>query len=110
MDTKLLEIGHRLCAQRKKKGLTQDALAEKANVSAQTISHAELGKKAMRADTIIGVCGVLEISADYLLFGNTPPVDFSALNSKISQLSPEQHRCLEDIINSFLTAVAPGEK
>ena len=63
MDTKLLEIGHRLCAQRKKKGLTQDALAEKANVSAQTISHAELGKKAMRADTIIGVCGVLEISA-----------------------------------------------
>ena len=53
MDTKLLEIGHRLCVQRKKKGLTQDALAEKANVSAQTISHAELGKKAMRADTII---------------------------------------------------------
>ena len=79
MDTKLLEIGHRLCTQRKKKGLTQDALAEKANVSAQTISHAELGKKAMRADTIIGVCGVLEISADYLLFGNTPPIDFSAL-------------------------------
>ena len=110
MDTKLLEIGHRLCAQRKKKGLTQDALAEKANDSAQTISHADLGKKAMRADTIIGVCGVLEISADYLLFGNTPPVDFSALNAKISQLSPEQHRCLEDIINSFLTAVAPGEK
>ena len=28
MDTKLLEIGHRLCAQRKKKGLTQDALAK----------------------------------------------------------------------------------
>ena len=86
------------------------SLAEKANVSAQTISHAELGKKAMRADTIIGVCGVLEISADYLLFGNTPPIDFSALNSKISQLSPEQHRCLEDIINSFLTAVTPNEK
>ena len=75
------------------KGLTQDALAEKADVSAQIISHAKLEKKAMRADTIIGVCGVLEISADYLLFGNT------LLNSKISQLSPKQHRCLEDIIN-----------
>ena len=102
MDTKLLEIGHRLCVQRKKKGLTQDALAEKAN--------AELGKKAMRADTIIGVCRVLEISADYLLFGNTPPIDFSALNQKISQLSPEQQCCLGDIINSFITAVAPNEK
>ena len=81
------------------KGLTQDALAEKADVSAQIISHAKLEKKAMRADTIIGVCGVLEISVDYLLFGNT------LLNSKISQLSPKQHRCLEDIINSFLTAL-----
>ena len=110
MDTKLLEIGHRLCVQRKKKGLTQDALAEKANVSAQTISHAELGKKAMRADTIIGVCRVVEISADYLLFGNTPPIDFSALNQKISQLSPEQHCCLGDIINSFITAVALNEE
>jgi len=111
MDTKLLvKIGSKLLGLRKKKGLTQDALAEKANVSAQTISHAELGKKVMRADTIIGVCGVLEISVDYLLFGNTPPIDFSALNSKISQLSPEQHRCLEDIINSFLTAVTPNEK
>ena len=55
MDTKLLEIGHRLCVQRKKKGLTQDALAEKANVSAQTISHAELGKKAMRAWEILSI-------------------------------------------------------
>ena len=81
------------------KGLTQDALAEKADVSAQIISHAKLEKKAMRADTIIGVCGVLEISVDYLLFGNAPLIDFSALNSKISQLSPKQHRCLEDIIN-----------
>ena len=110
MDTELLEMGRRLYAQRKKKGLTQDALAEKANVSSQTISHAELGKKAMRADTIIGVCRVLEISADYLLFGNTPPIDFFALNSKISQLSPEQHQCLGDIIDSFITAVAPNEK
>ena len=53
MDTKLLEMGRRLCAQRKKKGLTQDALAEKANVSAQTISHAELGKKAREILSIV---------------------------------------------------------
>lgn len=105
MDNTLLEMGHRLCARRKKMGLTQDALAEKAAVTAQTISYAELGKKAMRADTIIGVCNALEISADYLLFGNTPPTDLSILSQKISQLSPEQLQCLEDIINSFITAV-----
>lgn len=105
MDNTLLEVGRRLCARRKKMGLTQDALAEKASVTAQTISYAELGKKAMRADTIIGVCDALEISADYLLFGNTLPTDFSVLSQKISRLSPEQLQCLEDIINSFIVAV-----
>ena len=109
MDNKLLDMGHRLYARRKKMGMTQDMLAEKAAVTAQTISYAELGKKAMRADTIMGVCNALEISADYLLFGDTPPADFSALNQKISQLSPEQYQCLEDIINSFLTAVTLNE-
>ncbi len=34
----------------------------------------------------------------------------SALNQKISHLSPEQHCCLGDIINSFITAVALNEE
>lgn len=105
MNNTLLEIGQRLSARRKQLNMTQEKLAEQANVTAQTISYAELGKKAMRADTIVGVCGALKISADYLLFGEITPHDFSALEHKISQLSPEQYRCLEDIIDSYITAV-----
>ena len=43
MNIVLLEIGRRLSARRKQMNMTQDALAEKANVTAQTISYAELG-------------------------------------------------------------------
>ena len=69
MDISLQQIGERLCVRRQQMNMTQEQLAERANVTSQTISYAELGKKAMRADTIVGVCNALEISADYLLFG-----------------------------------------
>lgn len=105
MDISLRQIGERLCARRQQMDMTQEQLAEKADVTAQTISYAELGKKAMRADTIAGVCDALEISADYLLFGDITPKELSALERKISRLPPEQFHCLEDIIDSFITAV-----
>ena len=110
MESILQEIGQRLFTRRKRLGMTQEDLAEQAGVSAQTISFAEQGRKAMRADTIIGVCGALEISADYLLFGKITPENASTLEQKMSKLPPEQFRCLEDIVDSFITAVTWGDR
>jgi len=106
MSALLQEIGQRLAARRKQLGMTQEMLAEHANVTAQTISYAELGKKAMRAETIVGVCNALGISADYLLFGGVTSQDFSVLEHKISQLSPSQYRCLESIVDSYIAALS----
>lgn len=109
MNIVLHQIGKRLYKRRKQLQLTQDELAEQADVTAQTISTAELGKKAMRADTIVRVCSALDISADYLLFGTITPQDMSLLSQKISQLSPDQYRHLETVIDSFI-AVATENK
>ena len=105
MDISLQQIGQRLCARRLQMNMTQEELAEQANVTSQTISFAELGKKAMRADTIIGICQALHISADYLLFGEVTHKELSALEQKISQLTPEQYRHLEEIINNYIAAI-----
>lgn len=102
MDITLQQVGRRLYGRRKQLRMTQDELAEQADVTAQTISTAELGKKAMRADTIIRVCRALDISADYLLFGHISSQDLSILAQKVSQLSPDQYRHLEDAIDSFV--------
>lgn len=109
MDITLQEIGRRLYERRKQLRMTQDELAERADVTAQTISTVELGKKAMRADTIIRVCGALDISADYLLFGHISFQDLSILSQKISQLSPAQYRHLEDAIDSFIAVATEHE-
>jgi len=110
MDESLQQIGARLRGRRKQLNLTQDKLAELANVTSQTISMAERGKKAMRADTIVHVCCALSITPNYLLLGDMTEQDTFPLSTKLSQLTPEQYCHLEDIINSYIAAVSiPGK-
>lgn len=105
MDDLLKQIGSRILNRRKQLRMTQEELAEKAGITPQTVSAAELGKKALRPENIIRICSALEVSTDYLLLGKVNSHDHSTLSSKISDLSPTQYRHLEDIINSFLAAV-----
>ncbi len=93
---------------RKQLRMTQDELAEKVGITPQTVSTAELGKKALRPENIIRICSALEVSTDYLLLGKVNGHDHSVLSAKISDLFPAQYRHLEDIVNSFLAAL--GEK
>lgn len=105
MDELLQHMGERLTQRRKQLRLTQEELAERADMTTQTISTAETGRKALRPHNIVKLCRTLEISADYLLFGEISDHDVSLLSAKFSQLSSEQYHYLEDIINSFISAV-----
>lgn len=62
MNELLAGIGHRISSARKSKKMTQEALAELADVSYQTISSAELGKKALRPENIIKISQALQVS------------------------------------------------
>lgn len=105
MDDLLQQIGKRILERRKQLRLTQEELAELAGITPQTISSAELGKKALRPENIIRICSALKISTDNLLLGKVTEQDYDLLNSKISCLTPSQYRHLEDIINSYLSAL-----
>lgn len=105
MDNLLTHMGDRLFERRRQLRLTQEEVAEKAGVTSQMISTAELGKKALRPENIIKLCMVLEISTDYLLLGKVGGGDLSLLSEKISKLSPTQYRYLEEIVNSFIAAL-----
>lgn len=110
MSELLLQIGKRILDRRKQLRMTQDELAEKANITAQTISYAELGKKALRPENVIKICAALEISTDYLLLGKIAREDYSYLSDKVSALTPVQYRHLEEIINSYVAALQGKEE
>ncbi len=105
MDDVLKEMGRRLTERRKQLRLTQEDVAERADLTVQTISTAETGRKALRPENIIKICAALDISQDYLLLGNITGVDISILSEKVNRLTPSQYRHLEEIIDNFVSAV-----
>jgi transcriptional regulator with XRE-family HTH domain len=98
----LIDMGKRLLDRRKQLMLTQDELAERADVSKQVISNAENAKTALRPESIVKICTALEISTDYLLTGKKTEVDITYLQNKISDIKPSHFHNLENIIDNFL--------
>lgn len=98
----LLEMGQRITERRKKLCLTQEALAEKGDMTTQFVSYAEAGKRAMRAENLLKVSQALGVSADYLLTGDIVDKDLLILSDKLRRLTPEQVRIIESIIDECI--------
>lgn len=102
-STQLLrEIGLRLYTKRREKGYTQEKLAELTEITPQTISYAEQGRKAMRAENIVKVCNALGISSDYLLMGKEDNGSLSILEDKFKNLTSEQQIYVKLILDSCI--------
>ncbi len=101
-DICLQEIGQRITERRKKLGLTQEALAEKGEMTTQFISYAEAGKRAMRPENLLKVSTALGVSADYLLTGDIVDKDLLLLSEKLKKLTPSQLRIIENLIDECL--------
>lgn len=109
MSEILEQIGRRIAARRKQLRMTQDELAERADVTPQTISSAERGQKSLRSENLMRVSRALGVSSDYLLTGNVTEEDLRYLSDKLAPLTPTQYRHLEDIMDSYLAALSEKE-
>ncbi len=89
-------IGRRIQQYRKKKGLTQEQLAEKVGLSTNYISAVERGVNALNLDKLVEVINILECSADEIfadVLNNGYEIKTSLLTEQISKLSKiEQER------------------
>ncbi len=66
----LKNIGNNIQIARLKKGLTQEALSEKCNVSTKYISAIERGISSGSISLIIDICNALDVTPNYI-FNNT---------------------------------------
>lgn len=106
-DAFLLDIGQRIMERRKTLGLTQEALAEKGDMTTQFVSYAESGKRAMRPENLLKLSESLGVSADYLLTGDIVDKDLLLLSEKLRRLSPAQVRLIERIIDECIRLFSP---
>lgn len=101
-DKNNIAIGERIKEIRLSKNMTQELLAEKVNLgSAQQISDIERGLCGLSVPKLMEFCKVLEIDADYLLFGTATRDPKCSLNKYLSKMTPEQSRCVEDLVSAY---------
>lgn len=82
-----MEFNNKLYELRKQKGLSQEELANKLNVSRQTVSKWELGDSTPDMEKLIVLSDLFEISLDELVLGKVP--------------EPQQAAKTPDVINTI---------
>ena len=92
----LVDMGMRIAQRRKQMCLTQEQLAELAEVSIKTVGSAENGQKALRPENIVRFARALNMDISYLLTGEVSDIADS------SKLSHKEHMVLNQILDAFL--------
>lgn len=100
-----IQIGERIRIARESAGLTQEALSERIDVSAQYVSDLERGVVGVSIQTLKNICFALGTSSDYLLFGNTDDDRYKALVKKCHSISDSHFKILCEIIDNYIKAV-----
>lgn len=98
-------IGERIRNERRKKGISQERLAELSNLSVNNVSHIECGNTKFSLPSIVAIVNALDITVDYLLMD---VVDNSLIQFKrelveiFDNCSKEEYRLLTDICKTAL--------
>lgn len=89
-DTEALKakLGHYLSEGRKSRNLSQEKLAELAELSTNHISKIERGESGVKFETVARICRVLELSLDDFIFS----ADFGSEPEEGYQQRMEQNR------------------
>ena len=98
----LLGIGKRIMEKRLQLGWSQEILAELAGISSRTISTAELGQKALRAENIIAISRELNMDIEFMLTGRHSSASIWE-DARLKELNTEQQNALKKIIDAFLS-------
>lgn len=105
------DFGKRLRRAGTKKGLTQEVLAEKAEISPSYLSDIERGIKSPGFGTFIELVKILDVSADYILQGFLDSGEvyvYNDINRKLDKLKPKQRQFISDFIDEYIKSLELG--
>lgn len=99
-------LGKRIANLRKKRRLTQEQMAEKTELSTNYISHIENSRSIPSLETLVKLCGVLDVTPDELLLGTRQDMEnylLSDIQQKLLQCSPRERRLVDRFIDLLLS-------
>lgn len=97
--------GERIRRQRKALGLSQEDFAERIGRVPKFCADIERGQTGMSIDTMLRICGLLKMSPNALLLGETKTGDTAEIDIIISALeecTPKQRKDAYELLKLFL--------
>ena len=104
-DTLSTRIGKRVRHRRESLGLTREQLAEQSELSVQFLADIETGRKSMTTNSFYKIAQALNISCDFILFGEERTAKTTRLESMLARLSQRDRELAESILENFVQAV-----
>lgn len=98
------DIGARIAELRLSRSLTQEKLADLLDVSIQYVSRLERGLVGMSTMTLVQLSEILQVPADYILFGERDACT-SSIMEQLRKLTPDQIDIVERAITITMEAL-----
>lgn len=107
VDDSMYNIGSNIRTARVLADLTQEKMSEMIGVTPQYLSDLERGLVGTSISTLIRICTELNVSSDFILFGNSRFTDTpnSTLIEKIQRLPKNKAEMAERNLDLFLEAM-----
>ncbi len=108
-----IEIANRLLEYRKKNGLSQEELAEKLNISRQSVSKWERGETSPDTDNLIELSKIYGVTIDDLINVNKPLVDNIQIQQETSKnyfIKVKKNHCVKDEEGNIILLKEEGLK
>lgn len=90
---------------RQRRGYTQEAVAEKADIGLMYYGEIERGVKMPSMNIFIKIIEALEVSADYILqneLSTGREYVFDEMTKKLENLTPQQRKTASDILDAYI--------
>ena len=98
-------IGRRIKEARAKRGLTQEQLAERTDITIVYLSELERGVKLPSLTVFVNIAEALHVSTDPLLRDDLETGKeyiYDDLTKKLERLSPKQRIAVADIVDAYI--------
>lgn len=104
------EVGMRIRNLREERGYSREQLAEYAEISVNFLGAIETGEKGMRAVNLARIAKVLDVTADYLLYGSAPYKENARINTMLASMTEDKRKQVEKMITVFMETFRLYEK
>jgi len=98
------ELGKRIRAERRKQDLTQEKLAEMANISDSFMGHIERGGRTLSIETLAKLANALNLSIEYIICGEfnyQPDMLPAEILDALNQMSSNQRKVFLNMMKTL---------